>query len=58
MEQLTMKLLTDPVIEIIRPAPEKREARSTAMCLCCHKKFPASRMDVDGCGICEECLAP
>ncbi len=58
MEQLTMKFPADRVIEIIPPAPEKRKARSTAMCLCCHKKFPASRMDVDGCGICEECLAP
>lgn len=58
MEQLTMKLLTDRVVEIIPPAPEKRIARSTAMCLCCRKRFPASRMDVDGCGICEECLAP
>ena len=58
MEQRTMKLPADRVTEIIPPAPEKREAQSTAMCLCCHKKFPAARMDADGCGICEECLAP
>lgn len=58
MEQLTVKLFTDRVVEIILPAPEKRIARSTAMCLCCRKRVPASRMDVDGCGICEECLAP
>jgi len=58
MDQMARKIPTDRVIEIIPPAPVKRDARSTLTCQCCQKQFPASRMDVDGCGICEECLAP
>lgn len=58
MEQVALKSPTDRLIEIIPPKPIKRDERSTATCLCCQKQFPASRMDVDGCGICEECLAP
>ena len=33
-------------------------AQATATCICCQKRRLAARMDVDGCGICEECLAP
>lgn len=58
MDQVALKAPIDRLIEIIPPKPIKRDERSTVTCLCCLRQFPASRMDADGCGICEECLAP
>jgi hypothetical protein len=58
MDQVAMKLTTEREIEIILPTREEGDAETTTICLCCQKQFLASVMDVDGCGICEECLAP
>ncbi|TBC68739.1 hypothetical protein ELH30_31685 (plasmid) [Rhizobium ruizarguesonis] len=44
-------------IEILPPDRETFTADSTT-CPCCRKIRPASSMDDDGCGICDECLAP
>ena len=41
-------------VEIIQPE-SKGSLREAAACLCCGRR---SRMDEDGCGICDECLAP
>ncbi len=54
MEDLTFASMFDErVIEII--PPERSREEDTSPCLCCGWR---SRMDEDGCGICEECLAP
>jgi hypothetical protein len=58
MDQVATKVVSDHEIEVIPPTRDKRNAQNTTICLCCQKKRLASRMDVDGCGICEECLAP
>jgi hypothetical protein len=46
-----------PHVEFIVPESEDMGAGSKK-CLCCDKLRPASYMDEDGCGICEECLSP
>ncbi len=58
MDQMATKAVSDHQIEIIPPTRDKPDVQATAICLCCQKKRLASRMDADGCGICEECLAP
>jgi len=58
MDQPGTHAFSDREIEVIPPQRDNGVARSTVTCLCCQKKRLASTMDVDGCGICEECLAP
>lgn len=58
MEQIATNVLSDHDIEITSPERDEDHARDAAICLCCQKKRSASRMDADGCGICDECLAP
>ncbi|WP_170117253.1 hypothetical protein [Neorhizobium alkalisoli] len=54
MTELVADFLFDAAVEIIPPEDqEKRE--DTRICLCCQRA--ARRMDDDGCGICDECLA-
>jgi hypothetical protein len=56
MEDLTVpSMFYVRVAEIIPPEREDRAREDTSPCLCCGRR---SRMDEDGCGICEECLAP
>lgn len=50
-------LTTTNSVEIIPPERENLGADSKT-CLCCERRRPASFMDDDGCGICEECLSP
>lgn len=38
--------------------PDRITQHEMAICLCCCRQRPKSDMDEDGCGICEECLAP
>lgn len=45
-------------VEVLPPERERRRAGDTAICPCCDTVCPASSMDDDGCGICDECLAP
>jgi hypothetical protein len=44
-------------VEIIPPERADPDMESKT-CLCCEQRRPASCMDEDGCGICEECLSP
>jgi hypothetical protein len=46
----------DAGIEILPPARDGSYDHQV-VCLCCRKACSKSRMDDDGCGICEECLA-
>jgi hypothetical protein len=57
MDQVATNAVSDHEIEIVPPTRNKRDAQATAVCLCCRKQRLTSRMDGDGCGICEECLA-
>lgn len=56
MDQIVTKVLSDNEIDVI--LPERDEGGAAMVCLCCQEKRSASRMDADGCGICDECLAP
>ncbi|AOF92420.1 hypothetical protein BSY16_6114 (plasmid) [Sinorhizobium sp. RAC02] len=54
MKELIAEFLRDAAVEIIPPEEaDKREG--TRICLCCQRA--CARMDDDGCGICDECLA-
>lgn len=55
MEQIALEF-ADPEMEIIPPACDDDEA-DVVVCLCCQRLCSQSRMDDDGCGICEECIA-
>lgn len=57
MNYVPTKSINDHEIEIIPPKREKEHPRNMMTCQCCKKKRSASKMDADGCGICEECLA-
>ncbi|NNU63795.1 hypothetical protein G9X67_00610 [Rhizobium sp. WYCCWR 11152] len=55
MENLPVELIAAHDGEILPPERgDDRDEMST--CLCCGR--PRSFLDEDGCGICEECLAP
>ncbi len=58
MDQVATNAVSDHEIEIIPTMRDKRDPKATTVCLCCQKKRLTSRMDADGCGICEDCLAP
>ncbi len=49
--------LSNSLIDIIPPERED-DGLDAKTCLCCERRRPASCMDEDGCGICEECLSP
>lgn len=54
MENLPVDLHAAQDGEIL--PPEREDSRDMATCLCCGRPRPF--LDEDGCGICEECLAP
>jgi len=58
MEQVGKQVAPDTTIQITPPKHYNWSAPDIVTCLCCRKKRPATSMDADGCGICEECLAP
>lgn len=49
-------MFSDADIEIL--APKRINQNESAGCVCCCCQRPSSAMDEDGCGICDECLAP
>jgi hypothetical protein len=54
MEDRTLaRMFYERVIEIIPPEREDRSSEDKSICLCCGRR---SRLDEDGCGICDECL--
>ncbi|MNS07481.1 hypothetical protein D3C71_1004660 [compost metagenome] len=56
MDDGMTEMFSDADIEILPPAHNTEH--EMAICLCCCRHRPTSTMDEDGCGICEECLAP
>ncbi|MGF9567044.1 hypothetical protein [Neorhizobium sp. JUb45] len=58
MDAKTNKHTPEKLIEIIPPEPQVRCRAGAKICICCEQSRPASAMDDDGCGICEECLSP
>ncbi len=58
MDQSAADLLSKVCIEILPPDRDETWASDATICPCCGKLRPASSMDDDGCGICDECLAP
>lgn len=58
MDRLAARVIFDDEVDVLPPKRENQNSGSAVVCLCCQKKRLASHMDADGCGICEECLAP
>ncbi|MDO5898455.1 hypothetical protein [Agrobacterium sp. Azo12] len=58
MKQSKADTLSECKIEILPPDRRCAPGPETVTCPCCQKARPASTMDADGCGICDECLAP
>lgn len=58
MEDQNTDILSSYLIEILPPERDACRGVETKTCLCCERPRPASLMDDDGCGICEECLSP
>ncbi|AIC29527.1 hypothetical protein IE4771_PA00021 (plasmid) [Rhizobium etli bv. mimosae str. IE4771] len=58
MDRNAVDTLSEFYIEILPPDLEEACVSDAKTCPCCRKLRPASSMDDDGCGICDECLAP
>jgi hypothetical protein len=56
MEDDALELIAAPEIEILPPEHDDVDRGGARICLCCGRS--QSFLDDDGCGICEECLAP
>jgi hypothetical protein len=56
MEDDALELTVAPEIEILPPEHDDVDRDGAFTCLCCGRS--QSFLDDDGCGICEECLAP
>ncbi|MDM9644828.1 hypothetical protein [Rhizobium sp. S163] len=56
MENDVLELTAAPEIEILPPEHDDFDRDGPCNCLCCGRS--QSFLDEDGCGICEECLAP
>ncbi|MNR97848.1 hypothetical protein D3C71_814350 [compost metagenome] len=48
---------SDDLIEIFPPEP-RVSTREAKTCLCCCLPCSSLHIDEDGCGICDQCLAP
>ncbi len=55
MAELVADFVFDAAVEIIPPKHSGDRAH-TRTCICCQR--PSELIDDDGCGICDECLAP
>ncbi|TBY46815.1 hypothetical protein E0H54_16200 [Rhizobium leguminosarum bv. viciae] len=58
MDRSAADMLSEFYIEILPPDRDDTCAPDTTMCPCCRRLRPASSMDDDGCGLCDECLVP
>ena len=56
MEDDAYEVAVAPEVEILPPKREISSGEGACSCLCCGRM--RSVFDEDGCGICEECLAP
>ncbi len=58
MGHLATNPLSDLHMEILPPERTEEPQADATACLCCRRMRSAAKMDDDGCGICDECLAP
>ncbi|TCA30185.1 hypothetical protein E0H70_16045 [Rhizobium leguminosarum bv. viciae] len=58
MDRRAADTLSKVCIEILPPNRDEACAPDATTRPCCRTLRPASSMDDDGCGICDECLAP
>lgn len=58
MGQIATDPLSDLHMEILPPERDDESRADGIACLCCRRTRSARKMDEDGCGICDECLAP
>jgi len=58
MGQIATDPLSDLHMEILPPERDEESCADGIPCLCCRRTRSARKMDEDGCGICDECLAP
>lgn len=56
MDDVASDTFSDADLEIMPPEPIAASETAIRACCCCRR--PGSMMDEDGCGICDECLAP
>lgn len=56
MDEHAIELIADDTIEILPPDPHAMDDSQARTCLCCGRSFFSQTED--GCGICDECLAP
>lgn len=56
MEDDALEMIATLEIEILPPAHDDTHHDGARSCLCCGRS--QTFLDDDGCGICEECLAP
>jgi len=54
-DQIQTSDVIDRAVEIVRPATDQSCFSKRGACICCGHR---ALMDEDGCGICDECLAP
>lgn len=54
-DHIQTSTVIDRVVEIVRPATDTPCLSILGACICCGRQ---ALLDEDGCGICEECLAP
>ncbi|TAV40633.1 hypothetical protein ELI30_35665 [Rhizobium leguminosarum] len=58
MDRSAAEMLSEIYIEILPPDRDETCAPDATTCPCCRRLRAASSMNDDGCGICNECLAP
>lgn len=58
MQTGSAHILSNGVVEFIPPGDSECGDTPRSVCLCCQELRPASVMDEDGCGICDQCLEP
>jgi hypothetical protein len=56
MDDSAIHTYSDADLEIL--SPEQTTEGEMSICACCCRQRLRSMMDEDGCGICDECLAP
>ncbi len=57
MDDAAIELISDNLVEILPPEMQAGGPQAKT-CLCCCRRCLPGAIDDDGCGICDECLAP
>ena len=58
MDRNMDNFFSECLVEILPPERDAASLPGMVACPCCQKMRSASCMDEDGCGVCDECLAP